>query len=46
MCARSRRTARTEDFATLPDYCPPLESLPDRANSLKVDWKGYPSGSE
>jgi hypothetical protein len=29
-----------KDFAALPDYCPPVESLPDRANSLKVEWKG------
>lgn len=31
-----------KDFRSLPDYCPPLESLPNRANSLKVDWKGQP----
>ncbi|GKT51275.1 switch 2 [Colletotrichum spaethianum] len=30
------------DFAALPDYCPPLSSLPDKPNSLKVDWKGAP----
>ncbi|KAF4508928.1 hypothetical protein G6O67_005248 [Ophiocordyceps sinensis] len=29
-------------FDELRDYCPPLESLPDRANCLKVDWKGQP----
>jgi len=29
-----------KDFLSLPDYCPPLESLPAKANSLKVDWKG------
>ncbi|KAM0325018.1 hypothetical protein ACHAQA_007554 [Verticillium albo-atrum] len=28
------------DFASLPDLCPPLSSLPDKTNSLKVDWKG------
>ena len=31
-----------KDFASLPDYCPPLSSLPSRSNSLKVDWKGQP----
>ncbi|KAH8648582.1 hypothetical protein BX600DRAFT_517956 [Xylariales sp. PMI_506] len=31
-----------KDFKSLPDYCPPLSSLPARANSLKVDWKGAP----
>ncbi|KAK1986769.1 SWIRM domain-containing protein [Colletotrichum cereale] len=30
------------DFAALPDYCPPLSSLPEKPNSLKVDWKGAP----
>ncbi|KAK3337705.1 hypothetical protein B0T19DRAFT_438350 [Cercophora scortea] len=29
-----------KDFNLLPDYCPPLESLPNKPNSLKVDWKG------
>jgi hypothetical protein len=31
-----------KDFHSLPDYCPPLSSLPNRPNSLKVDWKGQP----
>ncbi|WAO87160.1 SWIRM domain-containing protein [Fusarium falciforme] len=31
-----------KDFRALPDYCPPLNSLPNRPNSLKVDWKGQP----
>jgi hypothetical protein len=31
-----------KDFQSLPDYCPPLSSLPSRPNSLKVDWKGQP----
>lgn len=31
-----------KDFKSLPDYCPPLSSLPARSNSLKVDWKGQP----
>ncbi|KAI1137517.1 hypothetical protein F5Y05DRAFT_404709 [Hypoxylon sp. FL0543] len=31
-----------KDFASLPNLCPPTDSLPNRANSLKVDWKGTP----
>lgn len=31
-----------KDYTSLPDYCPPLNSLPARSNSLKVDWKGQP----
>ncbi|KAI1779037.1 hypothetical protein F4818DRAFT_237291 [Hypoxylon cercidicola] len=32
-----------KDFALLPNYCPPLDSLPShKTNSLKVDWKGTP----
>ncbi|POR34323.1 SWIRM domain-containing protein FUN19 [Tolypocladium paradoxum] len=31
-----------KDFDALPNYCPPLDSLPSRSNSLKVDWKGQP----
>lgn len=31
-----------KDFKSLPNYCPPLDSLPGRPNSLKVDWKGQP----
>lgn len=42
----SRRAAapsrEDKDFNALPDYCPPLTSLPAKANSLKVDWKGAP----
>lgn len=38
-----RRVAREDkDFDSLPNYCPPKESLPSKANSLKVDWKGAP----
>ncbi|KAK3695670.1 hypothetical protein B0T22DRAFT_497584 [Podospora appendiculata] len=29
-----------KDFKSLPNYCPPLDSLPNKPNSLKVDWKG------
>ncbi|OTB04727.1 hypothetical protein M426DRAFT_58107 [Hypoxylon sp. CI-4A] len=31
-----------KDFESLPDFCPPKDALPDKANSLKVDWKGTP----
>jgi hypothetical protein len=31
-----------KDFMSIPDYCPPLSSLPSKPNSLKVDWKGAP----
>lgn len=31
-----------KDFESLPNYCPPTDSLPRKANSLKVDWKGTP----
>ncbi|QSZ37108.1 hypothetical protein DSL72_009200 [Monilinia vaccinii-corymbosi] len=38
-----KRVAREDkDFETLPDYCPPITSLPSKPNSLKVDWKGAP----
>lgn len=31
-----------KDFNLLPDYCPPMSSLPNKPNSLKVEWKGQP----
>lgn len=31
-----------KDFSALVDYCPPIDSLPTKYNSLKVDWKGAP----
>ncbi|KAG5914339.1 hypothetical protein E4U42_000539 [Claviceps africana] len=31
-----------KDFNSIVDYCPPLDTLPDQPNSLKVDWKGQP----
>lgn len=40
---RVRTTApnrEDKDFASLEDYCPPLDTLPERTNNLKVDWKG------
>jgi len=39
----AKRVAREDkDFESLPDYCPPISSLPNKPNSLKVDWKGAP----
>jgi hypothetical protein len=38
-----KRVAREDkDFNSLPDFAPPLSSLPNKPNSLKVDWKGAP----
>lgn len=31
-----------KDFNALPDYSPPLSSLPEKPNSLKVEWRGVP----
>ncbi|PHH71616.1 hypothetical protein CDD82_6422 [Ophiocordyceps australis] len=31
-----------KNFDALPDYCPPLDSLPDRPNCLKTEWRGNP----
>jgi hypothetical protein len=28
-----------KDFASLPDLCPPLDSLPNRPNILSVEWR-------
>lgn len=42
---RSRPVAPSredKDFHLLPDYSPPLSSLPSKQNSLKIDWKGNP----
>ncbi|OWP02678.1 hypothetical protein B2J93_6643 [Marssonina coronariae] len=37
----AKRVAREDkDFALLRDLCPPLDTLPCKAHSLKVDWKG------
>ena len=39
----TKRVVREDkDFAALPDFCPPLSSLPDRPHCLKVDWRGVP----
>ncbi|POS77970.1 SWIRM domain-containing protein [Diaporthe helianthi] len=31
-----------KDFNSIPDYCPPLSSLPEKSNLMRVDWKGAP----
>ncbi|KAL1851069.1 hypothetical protein Daus18300_012678 [Diaporthe australafricana] len=31
-----------KDFNAIPDFCPPLNSLPDKSNLMRVDWKGAP----
>jgi hypothetical protein len=31
------------DFNALEDYCPPRDSLPNKPNCLKVEWKGGPT---
>jgi hypothetical protein len=37
------RVAREDkDFDLLTDYSPPTSSLPNKSNSLKVDWRGAP----
>jgi hypothetical protein len=38
-----KKVAREDkDFMSLRDICPPLHTLPNKPNSLKVDWKGAP----
>ncbi|KAI3400732.1 hypothetical protein diail_1941 [Diaporthe ilicicola] len=31
-----------KDFNAIPDFCPPLSSIPDKSNLMRVDWKGAP----
>lgn len=31
-----------KDFGALPDYCPPIHTIDNRPNCLKVEWKGNP----
>ncbi|KAH8589723.1 Homeodomain-like protein [Bisporella sp. PMI_857] len=31
-----------KDYNSIPDLCPPLDSLPKKHNSLKVEWRGAP----
>jgi hypothetical protein len=35
-------TREDKNFNALQDYSPPLSTLPNRPNSLKVEWKGAP----
>lgn len=38
-----KRVAREDkDFDLLDDFSPPVSSLPDKYNSLKVEWRGAP----
>ncbi|KAM5364312.1 hypothetical protein ACJA88_013097 [Fusarium oxysporum] len=39
---KPRAQGPDKDFESLPDFCPPLSTLPDRSTILKVDWKGQP----
>jgi hypothetical protein len=39
---KPRAQGPDKDFEALPNFCPPLESLPARSTVLKVDWKGQP----
>lgn len=39
----TKRVVREDkDFNALPDYCPPVSSLPNKPNALKVEWRGVP----
>jgi hypothetical protein len=41
--ATPKPTSREDkNFNDFPDYCPPFSTLPNRPNSMKVDWKGAP----
>lgn len=33
------QTRADDDFESVPDYCPPLDSMPDKMASLKMEWK-------
>ncbi|KAI1361072.1 SWIRM domain-containing protein [Xylaria arbuscula] len=33
------QTRADDDFNSVPDFCPPLESMPSKINSLKMEWK-------
>lgn len=40
---RASTIREDKDYDALPDYCPPLDSLPNRSSSLmKPDWRGQP----
>ena len=39
----TKRVAREDkEYDLIYDYSPPISSLPDKYNSLKVDWRGAP----
>ncbi|KAI1186558.1 SWIRM domain-containing protein [Nemania serpens] len=33
------QTRADDDFNSVPDFCPPLSSMPDKISSLKMEWK-------
>ncbi|KAI1111607.1 SWIRM domain-containing protein [Nemania sp. NC0429] len=33
------QTRADDDFNSVPDYCPPLSSIPSKISSLKMEWK-------
>ncbi|KAG9244044.1 putative SWIRM domain-containing protein [Calycina marina] len=37
---KGKNSREDKEYDSVPDYCPPLSSLPNKQNSLKVDWKG------
>jgi hypothetical protein len=43
--AASRRVVapsrEDKDFNSLPNYCPPINTLPGRPGCLKIEWKGH-----
>jgi hypothetical protein len=43
---RSRNTGTStredKDFNSIPDYCPPVDAVILRPNSMRVEWKGNP----
>ncbi|KAF2966754.1 hypothetical protein GQX73_g6852 [Xylaria multiplex] len=36
---RTTQTRADDDFESIPDYCPPLDSMPSKINILKMEWK-------
>lgn len=33
------QTRADDDFNSVPDFCPPLDSMPSKVSSLKMEWK-------
>ncbi|TGJ75898.1 hypothetical protein E0Z10_g10935 [Xylaria hypoxylon] len=36
---RTTQTRADDDFESVPDYCPPLDSMPSKIGILKMEWK-------